>query len=59
MFNCCKAVVYIAHIPMNVLHSSVTANVSIEAPEHFTLKFIIVCFNVGKRSAPFFSDLVN
>lgn len=59
VFNCCKAIVDIPHIPMQILHPLMTAYVGIEGIEHLPLKGIIVCFDLIKRHTAFFGNLMD
>jgi hypothetical protein len=54
-----ETVVDVSHIPMQVPHTPMAADVMIEGVEHFPLKIIIVRFNLIERDAALFGDLVD
>jgi len=54
-----KTVVHIAHVPMYVFHSAMTADMRIKPCQHFFFQLVIMLLNLGKGDSSFLSDLMN
>jgi hypothetical protein len=54
-----EAVVDVPHIPMQVLHAPVAADVLIERVEHLALKIVVVGFNLLEVDAALFGYLMD
>lgn len=59
MFDGCEAVINISHIPVEILHSSMAANMLKEGIQHLPLKSVVVLSNACQINSIEFCNLMD